>query len=101
MFNFDPTSNIAIFRIVQEALNNVSKHAKATMVRVEIKKENSDLVLSIRDNGRGFKINKIDKMKSFGLLGMRERTLLFGGDMEVKSEPGKGTELLIKIPFIK
>ena len=99
--NFDQECNIAIFRLVQEALNNIVKHAKATTVRFDIRKQNKELVIQIQDNGVGFDINNIDKTKSFGLLGMTERTFLFNGNMEVKSEPGKGTELRIKIPFNK
>ena len=101
---FDQERDIAIFRIVQEALNNIANHAKATKVRVDIRKQKNELVLKIKDNGIGFNIKRINKKKSFGLLGIRERTLLFGGNMEVKSDPdgksgGKGTELRIKIPF--
>jgi len=97
--NFDQAQNIAIFRLVQEAFNNIANHAKATKVQLDIRKQNNELVLKIKDNGIGFNVKNIDQTKSFGLLGMRERTLLFGGTLEVKSTQGKGTELRITIPF--
>lgn len=89
--------NIAVFRVFQEALNNITKHAVANEVDVKVTKKDHAFWLSVKDNGKGFNVNKIDQGKSFGLLGMKERILLCGGILIVKSEKGKGTELQIKI----
>jgi PAS domain S-box-containing protein len=99
--NFDQDINIAVFRIFQEALNNIAKHAKATKVRIDIKKQKKEFVLKIKDDGIGFDLKISDKKQTFGLLGMRERTLLCGGEMDVISKKGKGTELQFKIPLGK
>lgn len=87
------------FRIVQEALTNVRRHSGADSVTVSVILEKDILVISIKDNGKGIKdLNKI-KTESFGLLGIRERAILLGGNMELNSESGKGTELVVTIPF--
>ncbi|MFO7526989.1 MAG: PAS domain S-box protein [Ignavibacteriaceae bacterium] len=89
------------FRIVQEALTNVRRHSGADSVTVSILLENDILVLNIKDNGKGIKdLNKI-RTESFGLLGIRERAILLGGNMELNSQLGKGTELIVTIPFIE
>lgn len=88
-----------IFRIFQESLTNVAKHSKATRVSIELRKENNYYILEIKDNGIG--ISEEDKLKlnSFGLLGIKERTLLFGGSAEITGLPGKGTKVSVKIPL--
>lgn len=87
-----------IFRIIQESLNNVVKHAQASEVRITLKKRGKLLLLAVEDNGIGFKLNKRND-KSFGLLGIRERALMVGGKARIKSQPGKGTKVSVSIPL--
>jgi signal transduction histidine kinase len=87
----------AIFRIFEEALTNVMRHAGATTVDVTIEKENGDLVLTIRDNGRGItEAEKRDPL-SLGLLGMRERVNLIGGEINISGAEGEGTVVTVRI----
>ncbi|WP_430931315.1 PAS domain S-box protein [Saccharicrinis sp. 156] len=97
--DFDKDSNIALFRIVQEVLTNVAKHAKASRVNMVIKKSKKYLTLTISDNGAGFDLNVREQKQSFGLLGMEERVLLLNGELKIKSEAGQGTNIWIKIPL--
>lgn len=87
-----------VFRIAQEALNNVSKHADATVVRVRAYREPPDLVLTVHDNGRGFEPDEPHR-GGVGLDSMRERAALLGGTLVVSSEPGGGTEVRLQIPL--
>lgn len=91
---------VALFRVVQEALNNVYKHANTTsaVVKMEVLSEKVNLV--IRDNGKGFNVYKVFKEaegKGYGLIGMRERVQLVGGELRIQSSPGKGTSLHVTI----
>ncbi|SMO37922.1 PAS domain S-box-containing protein [Saccharicrinis carchari] len=97
--NLDNDASIALFRIVQEALTNIAKHAKATRVNIVIEKCNAELLLTIRDNGLGFDLNVREQKQSFGLMGMEERVLLLKGELKIASKAGQGTELFIKIPL--
>lgn len=90
--------SINVFRILQEALTNVSRHAKAKRVQVLLKERNADLILEVCDNGRGIKDKEVSSPTSFGLLGMRERVNNLGGKMRIKSPRGKGTTLLVQVP---
>jgi len=99
--NLDEQGATALFRIFQEALTNVARHAGATALRVHLRKEADIYVLDVKDNGRGITKNDIDNKKSLGLLGMRERTLAFGGRIEVKGHPGRGTKVTVEIPLKK
>ena len=87
------TSNAstAMFRIFQETLTNVARHAEATRVEVVLQKQRDRLVLLIHDNGRGFDQADPSLSKSLGLLGMRERAAILGGQVNISSAPGKGT----------
>jgi len=95
-------SNIAIglFRIYQESLTNVARHANAKKVIAQLETENNQLVLKITDDGKGFDTGNAGQKKTLGLLGMKERTLMMGGSYEIKSQPGKGTTVTIAAPFI-
>lgn len=88
----------AIFRIFQEALTNVLRHAKATRVDISIRKDDNYLLLSISDNGRGITESEKSKEQSLGILGMRERVHLIGGELEVTGVEGKGTEVTVRMP---
>ena len=92
-------ASTAMFRIFQETLTNVARHAKATRVEVVLQKQRDWLVLLIRDNGRGFDQADPSLSKSLGLLGMRERAAILGGRVNISSAPGKGTTVTAWIPL--
>lgn len=92
--------SIALFRILQESLNNVTKHAQASRVVIRIMKRDMSLSLIIGDNGIGFDMT-VRKEQSFGLIGIRERALLMGGKVRIRSVPTKGTRLSITMPVHK
>jgi two-component system sensor histidine kinase UhpB len=94
----DETRATSLFRMTQEALNNVVKHARATTVTVAIERTSDDLVLTIHDDGTGMSAGDRRKSKSFGLIGMRERAYILGGDFSVESQPGAGTTIRISLP---
>ena len=101
-----PVISLTVFRIVQEAMNNVTKHAKASNISISLEVLNSELHLYIYDNGTGFDTEKLkaksdDISSGFGLVSMRERVELLSGEMNISSESGKGTRLNIMIPFTK
>jgi signal transduction histidine kinase len=89
----------AVFRIFQEALTNILRHAQATRVDIKISKEKSQLTLSVSDNGKGIKVGEISGTESLGLLGMRERAHLVGGDVEIKGREGNGTVVVVRVPL--
>jgi len=92
-------ASTAMFRIFQETLTNVARHAKATRAEVVLQKQGDRLVLLIRDNGRGFDQADPSLSKSLGLLGMRERAAILGGRVNIFSAPGKGTTVTAWIPL--
>jgi PAS domain S-box-containing protein len=98
MVDLDPDCSTAIFRISQEALTNVYKHAKATRVNISLKEENDDLVLKIKDNGKGITADEVFGSTSLGLMGMRERVRPFGGAVNISGKPKKGTTLMVTLP---
>jgi PAS domain S-box-containing protein len=91
------------FRLAQEALTNIVRHANAKHVRIDLSLANDEIHLSIKDDGQGFDLQHAHKQmmlgKSFGLLGMKERVALVGGDLDIESVPGCGTELRAKLPL--
>jgi signal transduction histidine kinase len=99
----DPTVETVCFRVVQEALTNVARHAQARQVWVELKQQGDTLDLVIRDDGVGFDVSAAQERAaqgaSFGLLGMWERVELAGGHIEMDSTPGQGTEIRIRFPL--
>jgi PAS domain S-box-containing protein len=92
-------ASTAMFRIFQETLTNVARHAKATRAEVVLQKQRDRLVLLIHDNGRGFDQADPALSKSLGLLGMRERAAILGGRVNISSAPGKGTTVTAWIPL--
>lgn len=90
---------MALFRILQESLTNVARHAKATQVDVLLVEEDGQLVMRVQDNGRGIRNSEMIKAKSFGILGMRERALLLGGQLDISGKPGQGTTVTVRIPL--
>jgi signal transduction histidine kinase len=89
----------AAFRILQEALTNVARHAAATSVHVRLWTDEAMLRLEIRDNGRGFSAAATRESASLGLLGMKERAFSYGGNVEIQGAPGKGTVVGVSIPL--
>jgi two-component system, NarL family, sensor kinase len=87
-----------LFRIAQEALTNVRKHAHAREVRLSLRRHGASLRLSVRDNGRGFSARRPSN-DGHGLLGMRERAKLLGGRLQVSSTPGHGTRITARVPM--
>ena len=94
----DPERSTAVFRILQEALTNVARHANATKVIVALRSEAGSLILTVSDNGKGIDETMIFAHHSMGLLGMRERALFFGGKTEVSRLAGRGTLVSVRIP---
>jgi signal transduction histidine kinase len=87
----------AIFRIVQESLTNIIRHAAASQVNVNLEMTDGALILEVRDNGIGIMEERIFDSKSLGLIGIRERVLLLGGETEISGKPGKGTLIRVTI----
>lgn len=88
-----------IFRLYQEALTNIARHAKATQVKTSLEKNNKYLILTIQDNGKGFDTNESKNKKTLGLVGMKERVVRMGGELIIQSEIGKGTTIISKVPI--
>lgn len=94
---------IALYRVVQEALTNATKHARASQILIQVRRSGSGLSCSIRDDGAGFDVGAVqsDRRRSgLGLIGMRERLSAIGGTVSIDSAPGRGTKLLIKVPVL-
>jgi signal transduction histidine kinase len=87
------------FRIFQEILTNVARHSRATRVDIELRLTPEELTLEVLDNGVGIADSDLNGRKSLGLLGMRERALLFGGEVSVSGTPGQGTRVAVSIPI--
>lgn len=93
-------SKTGLFRIVQEALTNVARYANARHVKVRLMKDDEHLSLMIQDDGVGFDKEKIYAKKTFGIVGMRERTAMMGGSYNLESMPGKGTTISVHVPLV-
>jgi PAS domain S-box-containing protein len=87
-----------LFRIYQEALTNAVRHANAHEVSGTLQMVNNKIILQIQDDGKGIDLDNDLKKKSFGLLGIKERAFVMGGQYELKSSPGKGTQILVSVP---
>lgn len=97
--NLSREQSTAVFRIFQEALTNILRHAQATMVDITTKAQGGEFVLTIIDNRRGITENEKSGPQSLGLLGMRERAHLIGGKIDIKGVEGKGTVVIIRVPL--
>ena len=97
--------SICFYRVLQEALTNVAKHARASRVEVVLDCDTTTLSLAVEDDGQGFDahtaaVTSISRQaRGIGLLGMRERLELLGGRLEIKSQPGRGTRLMASAPW--
>jgi PAS domain S-box-containing protein len=94
----DQTRSTAIFRIFQETCTNIARHADATKAEIVIKETLEEIELRVTDNGKGVKENEISNPKSFGLMGIRERVLSLGGEVEIFGAENKGTTVRVRIP---
>jgi len=97
-----PTIETTIYRVVQEALNNVTRHAQAASARIQIRQLTKVLHCIIQDNGVGFDVDRVLSRRGdtgMGLLGMRERLGILGGRIDVRSAPGRGTDVEVVIPL--
>jgi len=95
----DADGTTVLFRILQEALTNVARHAGATQVEVSLDQGQDTISLRVQDNGRGILKSEMDGSKSYGLLGMRERVQLRSGEFNIRGTPGQGTEVVIRLPL--
>ena len=91
----------ALFRIFQESLTNVARHAQATKVWVHLGEEAGAVVLEVEDDGVGISPTQLAELRSLGLLGMRERAAAFGGAIEIVGAPGQGTTVMVRMPALK
>ncbi|WP_114811146.1 MASE4 domain-containing protein [Paraburkholderia kururiensis] len=89
----------AVFRIVQESLTNIARHAQASHAEVDLRHRDGTLALTIRDDGAGFDSASARKPGSFGLVGLRERAYLVGGTLRIETSPGKGTRIEVQLPL--
>lgn len=92
----------ALFRMAQEAINNVARHAEATNARLQLRFASKKVVIDVEDDGKGFDVQEVtastDETRGLGLLGMKERASLFGGSVRIDSQPGQGTRVQIEVP---
>jgi signal transduction histidine kinase len=99
--HLDADRSTAIFRIFQESLTNVVRHAHATRVEALLEMQNDRIIFQVIDNGSGFDPAEAKARKSLGLVGMQERALLLNGDLKIEGEPGAGTTLTLTIPLAR
>lgn len=95
----DHQQSLTLFRILQESLSNIARHSKAENATVLLYGESDQLVMEIIDDGIGFDINNSGRQDSYGMIGMKERVVLLGGKINVKSEIGKGTTIAVSMPW--
>jgi PAS domain S-box-containing protein len=89
---------IVLFRILQESLTNIARHADASNVEILLRRDATHIRLDIKDDGKGFDAEAAGKKKTFGLLGMRERVIMLHGQLNISSVPGEGTQVSVSIP---
>jgi two-component system, NarL family, sensor histidine kinase UhpB len=94
-----PEAGTAIFRVLQESLTNIVRHAKASRVTIELHKDDHEIMLLVNDNGRGIGATELGKRNSFGVRGMRERARELGGAFELGPAQGGGTQLSLRLPL--
>jgi signal transduction histidine kinase len=97
----EPKIAINVFRMFQEALTNIARHSGATQAEVRLEADGERIMLEVADNGKGLTVEEIKTKRTFGLLGMKERALMIGGEFRIEGQPGKGTRIRIKVPIDK
>jgi signal transduction histidine kinase len=98
--DLDPDLATAVFRIFQETLTNVARHAEATAIRVVFRARRDELMLLVKDNGRGMTEGQHTAPQSLGLLGTQERARSWGGEVMYESAPGQGTTVTVRVPRV-
>ena len=98
-FDLNKEKSTNLYRIVQESLTNVIRHANATKVEINLHEEDGKLVLEVVDNGKGITKAAISDSKSFGLIGIKERVHSLGGEVDIAGAPNEGTRLMVRIPI--
>jgi signal transduction histidine kinase len=97
-------AEVAVFSIVQEAITNAKKHARASRIDIQVAPHDGNLVVVIRDNGLGFNVEEVagryDERGSLGMLNMQERAQIVGGSLSISSQPGQGTIIRMELPLI-
>ena len=94
-----PALQTGVFRILQESLSNVSRHARADHVEIVLRRDPTELRLEVRDNGTGFAASKLNEPLCYGLTGMRERAIALGGAFRIEGQPGQGTTVAVTLPL--
>jgi signal transduction histidine kinase len=97
--DLDRDLSTALFRILQEALTNIARHAHATRIKINIREEAGFVIMEVEDDGRGITEHEVHDSKSLGLIGIRERALILGGEAQISGRKGKGTSLVVRIPI--
>jgi PAS domain S-box-containing protein len=97
----DDEVSIAVFRIFQETITNITRHSRASHTEVKISCFDNELMMEVEDNGKGISVEELDSSRSLGIIGMRERVNILRGEFEVSGDPGKGTKVHVKIPLRK
>jgi signal transduction histidine kinase len=95
----DADRSTAIFRIFQESLTNVARHAHATQVEARLERQRDQLIFQVHDNGKGFDAEQTSARRSLGLVGMQERALLLNGELKIEGALGSGTTVTLRIPL--
>lgn len=97
--SFPTGVSIGLFRICQESLTNIARHAFASKINIALNQEAENILLSIEDNGKGFQAERPGDLKTLGLLGMKERAQMMGGKFQIESRQGKGTSVHVTVPY--
>jgi signal transduction histidine kinase len=97
----DADMSFSIYRIVQETLTNISRHAEASRVTISLKQSADRVELVVRDNGKGITQEQLAKPNSYGLLGIRERAYHWGGEAVISGKKGQGTTVKVSIPLME
>jgi PAS domain S-box-containing protein len=93
-----PAIALSLFRIVQEAMTNVARHARAKQLRIGLRLEDGSAVLTVADDGRGVTADELERATSLGIIGIRERALAVGGTVSFSGHPGRGTTVTVRVP---
>ena len=96
---FTPEVETALYRVIQEALTNITKHAAARLVSVVVERRRGDAIVVVEDDGVGFAPDQIASTGRLGLLGMQERVTLVGGSLQIEAAPQSGTLIRVRVPI--
>jgi PAS domain S-box-containing protein len=99
LHNLSKETALCIYRILQEGLRNIGRHARATHIQVQLSMKNSTIYFVLKDNGIGFELDSLKKGRGLGLASMKERVRLINGDLSIESRPGKGTVIKLEAPI--